>query len=666
MISATSGSLVRQASALLVTLAGSPPTIQTPAPGSPLTGGQTLFTWSPGSGVTQYGIFFGTAATGAASCTGNAGTALSAYLPLPTANQTGYATLCWMSAGAWQTTNYRYTINSQPLQLSSSPVVAVPSSGKETMRTFTFGSGDPGTLILGACTTGSPSLTARVASHVGVAQIGFTAAKGTARQAVTVKCPTSGGAALNALVDIWDWPSIQRLSYDGSTLQIWGGGFGFAGVVGLSGGNGVNEAIPYWTGGVDGYIQVFKPDLSPGNYEVVVAVETPDCQLAPEFAEGGCPFECEVLESFPAEFSVAGQPTITITSRPIIVTPSSTVPGTYTATLTSVATPLGGSYNWSTNNSGMVGFSNTTPSSGPSADHVSLAILSTDDKATITLTYNGPYGGSATDSFTFALTNDTVAVAWVNGDAIIPDTSTMPLGAFDPIVLAMYQPDYCGSFLSSWASKGRNGQGGRGANELTDAERVWVNQFLMHNTGNSRPPSQLPDGDSLETGGAYRLYQRLQAAYEIVDGSIDPQKVEYLKKSVKVGTTPAPCLLMPSWIANSVESHQLNGSLATSSDHSLVYQINEARLGDDGQAINQYLNGSPGANYHQATPWIWTVIQFDANGKIRPWISGADVNNLQIFPAYEVYANGLGTAFAQGILETFISLSGNSQYGGPK
>jgi hypothetical protein len=89
-------------------------------------------------------------------------------------------------------------------------------------------------------------------------------------------------------------------------------------------------------------------------------------------------------------------------------------------------------------------------------------------------------------------------------------------------------------------------------------------------------------------------------------------------------------------------------------------------LGDDGQAINQYLNGSPGANYHQATPWIWTVIQFDANGKIRPWISGADVNNLQIFPAYEVYANGLGTAFAQGILETFISLSGNSQYGGPK
>ena len=131
------------------------------------------------------------------------------------------------------------------------------------------------------------------------------------------------------------------------------------------------------------------------------------------------------------EVEMEAPPTVQITSRPITITASST-PGQYVATLTSVASPPGGSYAWTTSNPKMMGFDPSTPPSGPSSDHVKLVITSAGNNATITLTYNGPYGGTAADSFTFALTSDTTVVAWIDGSKIIPDAT--PLGGPNDIV----------------------------------------------------------------------------------------------------------------------------------------------------------------------------------------------------------------------------------------
>jgi hypothetical protein len=71
--------------------------------------------------------------------------------------------------------------------------------------------------------------------------------------------------------------------------------------------------------------------------------------------------------------------------------------------------------------------------------------------------------------------------------------------------------------------------------------------------------------------------------------------------------------------------------VGTTLDGTLVYQINEAQLCRDGQAVNKFLNGNSSQPVSTVTPWIWTVIQFDASGKTRIWTQGAPNGNLQIF-----------------------------------
>jgi len=111
-----------------------------------------------------------------------------------------------------------------------------------------------------------------------------------------------------------------------------------------------------------------------------------------------------------------------------------------------------------------------------------------------------------------------------------------------------------------------------------------------------------------------------------------------------------------------VEANPLNGKYAVSSDQSLLYQISEVRLGPPGQAVNFYLNGVPGQDYTLATPWIWSAIQYDAQGKTVGWVSG---DNLQIFPAYQIYANSFALPpIPQGDVSVFSSLDATSQYRG--
>jgi hypothetical protein len=124
------------------------------------------------------------------------------------------------------------------------------------------------------------------------------------------------------------------------------------------------------------------------------------------------------------------------------------------------------------------------------------------------------------------------------------------------------------------------------------------------------------------------------------------------------------------WLKGSVELHEFNGQLSVTPNNLLIYQVNQSRLGQEGQGINQFLNGVPGQDYRNITPWIWTVIQFDAGGRTREWVQGdADpgLNNLQIFPAYDIYTNGFHRyTFAEGDLTTFMNLNSTSQYGGPR
>jgi len=454
------------------------------------------------------------------------------------------------------------------------------------------------------------------------------------------------------------------------TVTITGSNFSTSGFVQVcpndgSGGPCIQPTSPPTWGAITLSV-VFTIPLSAGGHGFCMQVKA--AQFAPATAS-----TCNA----PALFFVrAAQPTIKIASRPILITPRSTA-GQCAATLTSSAMcgdatcPPGGSYTWASSNSA-VGF--TTPSSGPSATQVTLGILGTGGTTTITLSYAGPFGGNATDSFTFVLSDDTVAIAWVNGQAITPVFS--PGGLGDPIVQALGYGGVtalsCGVTLLSWENQGYLGEGS--ANDgLTAAEQLYANGFLLSGTGNNPPPRVSP-GDqrnpadaSYIGGGDYRLYQRLQVSYEISGDArgIDRNSVRYLQEVVQTGTTPEPCSGMQLF-SKPVEAHPDNGQAGTSLDGTLVYQLNSARIGPDGQAVNQFLNGPAGGTLSQSTPWIWTAIQYDGNGRIQPWVQGGPTGNLQIFPQYDVYTNTSNLQnFTQGLLMTFIALNSSSQFGGP-
>jgi hypothetical protein len=360
------------------------------------------------------------------------------------------------------------------------------------------------------------------------------------------------------------------------------------------------------------------------------------------------------------EVEMEAPPTVQITSRPITITASST-PGQYVATLTSVASPPGGSYAWTTSNPQMMGFDPSTPPSGPSSDHVKLVITSAGNNATITLTYNGPYGGTAADSFTFALTSDTTVVAWIDGSKIIPDAT--PLGGPNDIVYQELVANYsygCVAALGTWRDGGKIGQVGN----FTAAERLFANQFLLHGSANNPPPPQNFNSFDYVTGYDYRIFQRLQASYELASGTIISGSAQYLYSYTNAGVSPEPCTGLQLF-SLPAQSNARNGERGMASDRGSVYQVNEARLGPDGQAVNFYINGAVGQDYTTFTPWIWSVIQFGANGGTGAWTQGSNSSTLQIFPSYQVYGNGSpNSQFPQGDPSAFISLNSTSQYGG--
>ena len=85
--------------------------MQTPTPGSILSGNQATFTWSAGTGATAYWMDIGSAPGGNDIYqSGNLGTALTTTVySLPANNSTIYVTLYSLVGGQWLSNAYTYT-----------------------------------------------------------------------------------------------------------------------------------------------------------------------------------------------------------------------------------------------------------------------------------------------------------------------------------------------------------------------------------------------------------------------------------------------------------------------------------------------------------------------------------------------------------------------------
>jgi hypothetical protein len=367
--------------------------------------------------------------------------------------------------------------------------------------------------------------------------------------------------------------------------------------------------------------------------------------------------------------STCPTPAVRITSHPIIITSNgATMPGTYsyTADLTSAVSITGGTYTWSTDNLQMVTF--VTPYTGTGASQVEIGIFQTNSAASITLTYTLPCGGSAQDSFRFALSNDTTTVAWVDASPaqvqVPPAASVYAANPSSSIPSDLNGPQ-CFATLASWSTGGELGLGA-GTNGLIPQEVAYAEAWLLSNSGNHQPPNPFPTAAALSTylgNKDYRLYQRFQAYYEVSNGTIVPGSVRYLQSNVVPGYTPIPCPGLGMLPNVSSQPSSDNGKSGTTAAGDLVYQIVEARLGNDGQTVAQFLAGPPGGDYTQVVPYVWSVIQFDVNGFTRSLTASGNSGNIQIFPSYVLYS-GQTQLFAveESNWQTFSQLNFNSYF----
>jgi len=125
---------------------GAKAVLQTPAPGSVLPAGPVTFTWSAGSGVSQYWLDIGTGSGGIDLYHRSRGTSLSGTVgELPTTGQTLYVRLSSLIGGVWQFNNYTYTAFGAP---SCTPPT------KADMQTPTSGSTVAGATVTFTWSTG--------------------------------------------------------------------------------------------------------------------------------------------------------------------------------------------------------------------------------------------------------------------------------------------------------------------------------------------------------------------------------------------------------------------------------------------------------------------------------------------------------------------------------
>src|SRR5208337_2463079 len=139
-----------------------PATLITPAPSSVLAGSSATFTWTAGTGVTNYMLYLGT--TGAGShdlySLGSTTATSTNVTGLPTNGVTVYATLYSEIGGIWQSTAYTYTEAGTPVPAAlTAPAPSSVLAGSSATFTWTAGTGVTNYMLyLGTTGAGSHDL----------------------------------------------------------------------------------------------------------------------------------------------------------------------------------------------------------------------------------------------------------------------------------------------------------------------------------------------------------------------------------------------------------------------------------------------------------------------------------------------------------------------------
>jgi hypothetical protein len=124
------------------TLPPQPAAMSTPIPGSILTGSSATFTWTAGTGNSQYWLSVGTTAGGTNLYNSSTGTNLTATVnELPVNGQTLYVTLWWLHSGTWSSAAYTYVAANLAPAISS-PAPGSTIAGASATFTWTAGSGN--------------------------------------------------------------------------------------------------------------------------------------------------------------------------------------------------------------------------------------------------------------------------------------------------------------------------------------------------------------------------------------------------------------------------------------------------------------------------------------------------------------------------------------------
>jgi len=295
-----------------------------------------------------------------------------------------------------------------------------------------------------------------------------------------------------------------------------------------------------------------------------------------------------------------------------------------TVTVTAVGSPLPGTYSWSS--------SDTTVAIVQSSSDGTAVIQGVGiGTATITVTFTCQSGATATATENVQVTTaDIVVIGWVNASAI-----TLPSGASFLLRIDINTFPFCSALLLDWFV-------GIPTDLFGQAEVDYANAFLLKGSGNSPPPSTI-NPDAQLAAGDFRLFNRLQASYTSTNGSVS--NFSAIHSNAVVGTTPDPCGVVGN---ASGQNHPSNGSNGVTSSGTGVYQLAEGRLGTAGQRVNKTINGT-------TTPWIWSVIRFDASGN-------PDTSDHSIFPTFYVYQDGsLIRTYLQSAPSAFIPLGDTYQ-----
>jgi PKD repeat protein len=248
-------------------------------------------------------------------------------------------------------------------------------------------------------------------------------------------------------------------------------------------------------------------------------------------------------------------------------------------------------------------------------------------------------------------TKDVVVIGWVDPDPINLDA--LAPGANLLLRIDLNTPIACSLLLSDWATGFRT-------DISSEGDRIYANAFLLKNSPNQRPPATI-NPDAVESAGDFRLFNRFRVQFG--DGGVTDFEI-LSTSSALAGKTPDPCtgLVLP--VLSSPETHNANGANGLSTSGNRVFQLAQGRVGTIGQAADLTLNDCDEflgfctnilSDVGKTTPWIWSVIGFDAQG------NRGSIDH-QIFPTYFVYEdNVLVEQVPQAPDQVFIALDETSQ-----